>query len=321
MRSVQGALMSLIDVNGIRLYYEERGRGPAVLFVSGATGDAGHWAKVADILADAYKVITYDRRANSRSPRPAGWASTTIGEQADDAAALLRGLGLVPAIVFGTSAGAGILADLCLRHPQVPRGAIFHEPVFPSGVSNLGAVRAGRKALVEEGMARGGPRAAGELYLRSVAGDEVYESLDPLLRERLLGNAEVLFGIEMAPYLAYEPTPGRLATIRVPRAVTAGADSRDPAAAGHWRYEAAQWLAAHLETPLIELPGAHMGYLGQPEHFARALRPILDGLTDLAGRTGTTRVRAEMNHRGGRRPGPARPAPRSGQPPLRKPGR
>lgn len=108
-----------------------------------------------------------------------------------------------------------------------------------------------------------------------MAGDEVYRSLDPQLRERLLGNAEVLFGIEMAPFLAYDPTPGQLATIRVPRAVTAGADNRDVAAAGHWRYEAAQWLAAHLETTVIELPGAHMGYLGQPEHFAKALRPIL----------------------------------------------
>ena len=268
--------MSSIEVNGVRIYYEMRGRGPAVLFISGGTGDAGHWTTVADILADAYTVITYDRRANSRSPRPPGWTSTTIGEQADDAAALLRGLDQVPAIVLGTSIAAGILADLCLRHPHVLHGAIFHEPAFPSGVPDIGAVNAARKARIEEGMARGGPRAAMELYLRSVAGDEVYESLDPQLRERLLGNAEVLFGIEMAPYLAYDPAPGELAAIRVPRAVTAGADSRDIAAAGHWRYQVAQWLAARLQTTVIDLPGAHMGYLGQPEHFAKALRPILD---------------------------------------------
>ena len=62
--------MSSIEVNGIRIYNEKRGRGPAVLFVSGASGDAGHWTAVADILADAYTVITYDRRGNSRSPRP-----------------------------------------------------------------------------------------------------------------------------------------------------------------------------------------------------------------------------------------------------------
>jgi hypothetical protein len=128
-------------------------------------------------------------------------------------------------------------------------------------------------------MARGGPRAAMEVFLRWVAGDEVYQSLDPQLRERLLGNAEVLFGIEMAAYLAYDPTPGQLATIRVPNAVTTGAGNRDSAAAGHWRYQAAQWLAAHLQTTAIELPGAHMGYLGQPEHFAKALRPILDSHT------------------------------------------
>ena len=268
--------MSYIKVNGTRIYYEKRGLGPAVLFVSGATGDAGHWTTVADILADAYTVITYDRRANSRSPRAPGWTSTTIGEQADDAAALLRGLDLVPAIVFGTSAAAGILTDLCLRHPHMLRGAIFHEPVFPSSVSNIAAALAARKALIEEGMARGGPRGAMEVFLRSVAGDELYESLDPQLRERLFGNAEVLFDIEMTPFLAYEPPPGQLAAIGVSRAVTAGADNRDIAAAGHWRYEAAQRLAAHLQTTVIELPGAHMGYLGQPDDFANALRPILD---------------------------------------------
>lgn len=276
MRAGGGGLVSFIEVNGTRIYYEKRGRGPAVLFISGASGDAGHWTTVAGILADACTVITYDRRANSRSPRPPGWTSTTIGEQADDAAALLRGLGLVPAIVFGTSAASGILADLCLHHPHVLQAAIFHEPIFPSGVPDIGAVRAARQARVDEGMASGGPRAAMELTLRSVAGDETYESLDPQLRERLLGNAEVLFGIEMAPYLAYDPAPGQLAAIAVPRTVTAGAANRDTAAPGHWRYQAAQWLAARLQTTLIDLPGAHMGYLSQPEHFARALRPILD---------------------------------------------
>ena len=59
--------MSSVEVNGTRIYYEKRGRGPAVLFISGASGDGGHWTAVADILADAYTVITYDRRGNSRS--------------------------------------------------------------------------------------------------------------------------------------------------------------------------------------------------------------------------------------------------------------
>ena len=116
-----------------------------MLFISGATGDAGHWTDVANILADESTVVTYDRRANSRSPRPPGWDSTTIDEQADDAVALLTGLQLAPAVVFGTS--AGILANLSLRHPELLSGAVFHEPYFQSGVSHPDVVRAWRTAL------------------------------------------------------------------------------------------------------------------------------------------------------------------------------
>ena len=83
--------MSLIEVNGTALYYERRGDGPAILLVSGATGDAGHWTEVAEVLSSTYTVVTYDRRGNSRSPRPPGWTATTIDEQADDAEALISG--------------------------------------------------------------------------------------------------------------------------------------------------------------------------------------------------------------------------------------
>src|SRR4029077_6227827 len=60
----------------------------------------------------------------------------------------------------------------------------------------------------------------------------------------------------------------------------------------------------------------HIGH-GGARALRRPLHPVRDGLTEVAGRTGTTRVRAEMSHRGGRRSGPARPARRNGQPPHR----
>ncbi|MGH3934134.1 MAG: alpha/beta fold hydrolase, partial [Pseudonocardiaceae bacterium] len=212
------------------------GDGPGLLLTSGATGDAGHWTGVADTLADEYTVITYDRRGNSRSPRPPGWTSTTVDEQADDAAALLWFLELSPAIVFGTSAGVSIAANLAIRHPEVLCAVVFHEPVFQSGVTNAAAIGTRRKALIEEGMAKGGIRAATELFLLSVAGQETYESLDPELRERLLLNGDVLFNTEMAPYLEYGPTPAELASVRLPRLVTAGAHNREKTAPGYWRY-------------------------------------------------------------------------------------
>jgi pimeloyl-ACP methyl ester carboxylesterase len=268
----------LIDANGTTLYYERRGDGPAVLLISGATGDAGHWTEVAEDLSIDCTVVTYDRRGNSRSPRPPGWTATTIDEQADDAEALIWGLDLESTVVLGTSAAAGIVANMALRHPSVLRGVIFHEPLFQSGVPNAEAVRARRIAVIEQGMATGGPRGATEAFLRSVGGDEVYDTLDPPLRERLLANADVLFDIEMAPSVAYEPTPEELAGVRIPRAVTAGAANRDSVSPGHWRHQSAQWLAAQLMTELIELPGGHMAYLAGPHAFAQALSSILRAL-------------------------------------------
>jgi hypothetical protein len=49
------------------------------------------------VLADAFTIISYDRRGIGRSRRPSGWAMTSPEEQADDAAGLLDALGVAPA--------------------------------------------------------------------------------------------------------------------------------------------------------------------------------------------------------------------------------
>ena len=108
----------LAEVNGAQIYYEIRGSGPPLLLIMGLTGDAGWFEPLAELLAKQFTVVTYDRRANSRSPRPEGWTSTSIAEQADDAAGLLSALRLSPAIVFGNSFGAMILLELVVRHPR-----------------------------------------------------------------------------------------------------------------------------------------------------------------------------------------------------------
>lgn len=271
--------MSTVDVNGITLYYERRGDGPPVLFISGAGGDAGYCAGLAETLADEYTTVVYDRRANSRSPRPAGWDAAPVREQADDAAALLRALDLAPAVGYGLSSGGVIMTDLVLRHPDVVRGAVFHEPPFLAEVPAADAVGARLQALVGEGMAAGGPSAAMELFLRWACRDEGWESLDAEARARAVGNAEVFFGLEMPAGLEYRPTVEQLARVRVPCTVMAGAANADPASPLHWLHQAAQWLAAGLRTELVETPGAHVPMWTHPRAFVDQLRPILDKLS------------------------------------------
>ena len=61
------------EVNGTRLYYEDAAKGPSLLFIPGGSVDAWHYAAVAEILARDFRVVTYDRRGNGRSPRPPTW--------------------------------------------------------------------------------------------------------------------------------------------------------------------------------------------------------------------------------------------------------
>jgi pimeloyl-ACP methyl ester carboxylesterase len=272
---LQEVRVGTIRANGAELYNEVRGDGPPVVFISGATGDAGHFAGVAPLLADGFTVVTYDRRSNSRSPRPAGWMSTSMSEQADDCAALIEGLGIAPAVVFGTSGGAVILLDLLLRRPDVVRGAIVHEPPIVAVTSNGEQVSAGLQAMVEQGMAAGGPRKATELFIRWAAGDDAFDALDPDLRERMLDNGDVVFGVEIEAFLELVPTAQQIAAIPVPVVAAAGEENRDASSEGHYLYEATEWLAAHLGKQLVVAPGAHVPYLLDPAGFVEWIRPIL----------------------------------------------
>jgi len=266
---------SVVEANGTELYYEVRGNGSPVLFISGATGDAGHFAHVADALADDFRVITYDRRGNSRSPRPKGWTQTSITEQADDAAALLEALAVSSAVVFGTSGGGTILMDLIRRHSAVLKGALVHEPVLMSGSPSAAEVGALLQGMIKEA-ANDGARAAQERFIRWAGTDEVFEAMDHDLRERMLDNAEVFFGLELLGFQSYVPDMAAVRRSGVPIVVAGGIEDK-----GTFMVEGADWLAGELRCEVIWVPGRHAPYWhpGQSKAFADALRPSITKLT------------------------------------------
>ena len=267
--------MPTIAVNGTDIYHEVRGKGAPLLFITGALGDASHFQRVADLLADEFTVVTYDRRGNSRSPRPAGWTATGPGEQADDAAGLLAALSLAPAAVYGNSSGAIMALNLVIRYPEVVRGAILHEPPLMSGVSHPEEVQAELEATVENGMAAGGPPAAAETFLRWAAGDANWEGLTPDQRERVRGNGETFFGLEIGKFEPYRPDDATLAAVSVPVQVIVS-DGSAPFFA-----EAAVWLATRLGVEIVRTPGTHTPQFDHPSELAETIRSFL--------KTGTAR--------------------------------
>jgi 3-oxoadipate enol-lactonase len=105
--------MSVVDVNGARLWYDESGDGPVVLLLHGGLGDSGLWEPVVPLLAERFRTIRTDLRFYGRSTGPfVPWSWQ------DDAIGVLDELGVGRAAVVGLSLGGRLALDIALAHPE-----------------------------------------------------------------------------------------------------------------------------------------------------------------------------------------------------------
>jgi pimeloyl-ACP methyl ester carboxylesterase len=105
--------MPYADVNGARIWFEEEGKGPAVLFVHGGLGDLRLWEPEAHALAPRFRCIRYDLRFWGRSDAPGEEFSAV-----DDLVGLLDALDVKQAALVGLSLGGGLALDATLAHPE-----------------------------------------------------------------------------------------------------------------------------------------------------------------------------------------------------------
>src|SRR5579859_5584484 len=96
-----------VHTEGANIVYDYEGEGPLLLTIAGGGGDAARYAPISNILADEYTVVNNDRRGNSRSTADVSVA-LDMAQQARDAAAVIRAMGVEKAYVFGNSGGANI---------------------------------------------------------------------------------------------------------------------------------------------------------------------------------------------------------------------
>jgi pimeloyl-ACP methyl ester carboxylesterase len=155
--SVEGA--------GVALNVVERGSGPAVLLVHGIASDAQALAPVAEALSAQARVIAYDRRGYGDSGAPEPYHGTTVEEQAEDAAALLRALDAGPALVCGDGFGALVALDLAKRHRPLVAGIVLSNPPLFMFVPEATEQLSAQEGELEEAVRTGGPEAGVEAWL------------------------------------------------------------------------------------------------------------------------------------------------------------
>ncbi|HEY82871.1 MAG TPA: alpha/beta hydrolase [Dehalococcoidia bacterium] len=113
-----------ILANGIRIHYEERGTGPAMVWAHGLGGTWQGWERVMDFFQGRYRVIAYDARGHGRSEIPARPEAYSQDIMVQDLLGVMDALGVGRAIVGGHSMGANVALNFALQYPERCLGLI-----------------------------------------------------------------------------------------------------------------------------------------------------------------------------------------------------
>lgn len=112
--------MPNIEVRNESFYYEKRGKGEALFFISGMGGDHRDWKLQLPSHARHFTCYTFDCRGAGRSAVTAqGKSADTYTAEllADDLAGIMDALGIGKAHILGSSMGGVIAQAFALRHP------------------------------------------------------------------------------------------------------------------------------------------------------------------------------------------------------------
>ncbi len=129
--------MPFAEVNGTRIHYTDTGGdGPAIVFSHGLLFDTRMFDAQVAALRDRYRCIAFDHRGQGQSAVPAtGYDMDTLAE---DAAALIRSLGVEKCHFAGLSMGGFVAQRLAVNHPELLRSVtILDSAADPEPVENL----------------------------------------------------------------------------------------------------------------------------------------------------------------------------------------
>lgn len=223
-------------------------------------------------------MITYDTRGISRSTREDRTSDIPVAVQADDLHLLVRAVTSEPVCIFANSGGAIISLELLTRHPEQVRSIIAHEPAAVAQVQPDACEHRAVTAEIHTAYRRDGLDVAWPMFL-AYAGmdadvpDEDAEPVDPPDAESqaaMQGDGDEFLAHMLVPitnhHLEIDDLRARSSSI----VVAAGA-----ASPGQLSHQTAHTIAGLLDTPLVTMPGGHLGFADHPTAFAAHLRQVL----------------------------------------------
>ncbi|SDB81872.1 Pimeloyl-ACP methyl ester carboxylesterase [Raineyella antarctica] len=249
------------------------GEGEPVLVIPTAVNPY-ELAPLARLLADTerYRVVQYRRRGSGGSSHVQ--LGGTIAEEAADAAAILRELGMGRAHVVGASYSSAIALELAEARPDLVHTLTVYEPP-PTYTPNAAEFRSRNADLLEQEQAIGAVETL-HAFERALDGPEWRTEIERLVPGSVAAidaEADLFFAHDIPALLAWEFDADRAGRIPCPVLCLRGTTS------GPWFQQStgllAQWLP---EARTVVIEGAdHSACLNRAADVAAA---ILDFMTE-----------------------------------------
>jgi len=116
--------MPKAKIRDIEIYYEVKGKGPELLYISGTGGDLRNKPNIFDSpLPQQFKVLAYDQRGLGQTDKPD--KPYTMADYADDAHQLVQSLGWRGSHVLGVSFGGMVAQEYALRYPNMVKRLVL----------------------------------------------------------------------------------------------------------------------------------------------------------------------------------------------------
>jgi len=117
--------------SGVRIHYQRVGSGPDVVMIHGLTGNLAVWhLRIASLLSDRFRILTYDLRGHGHSDMPA--TGYSLDQMAADLLELLDALRIDRPSIVGHSFGADTALYFAHHHPDRVRAVVAIEAALPA---------------------------------------------------------------------------------------------------------------------------------------------------------------------------------------------
>lgn len=263
--------------DGVKLYYEETGRGFPMIFVHEFAGDHRSWEPQVRCFSRRFRCITYSARGFPPSEVPEDPALYSQARACDDIKAVLDHLGIARAHVVGLSMGGFATLHFGLTYPEMARSLVVAGCGYGAEPEKNAQFRAEADATARS-LEDNGMEAFAESYSLGPARVQLQskdprgwqEFVDQLRQHSPLGSALTMRGVQKERPLLWD-LEAELRAMTLPTLIVTGDEDEPCLAPGLFMKRAIR------SSGLVVLPKAgHAINLEDPDAFNRAVTEFLD---------------------------------------------